>query len=225
MKEKFINKKEVLRYLGYKNQDIDLITNKLIEESMEEIKKIANERYVYKLFDIFRKDDKIFLKESNFELKGKNIKKHLKNSEQCILMGITLGHGVDTRIRYYEKTSMDKALILDACASTIIEEISDRLCKEIEENLKKNKKALTGRYSPGYGDLPLDIQGDFLSIIDAKKAIGLTSTSNSILIPRKSITAIMGIVDIKDRKRINKCIDCNNYNSCIFSKGDENCGA
>lgn len=225
MKEKPINKKEVLRYLGYKNQAIDEITNKLIEQSMEEIKKITNERYVYKLFDISRENNKIFLKESNFELMGEDIKKHLKNSDQCILMAITLGHDVDTRIRYYEKISMDKALILDACASTIIEEISDRLCKEIEENLKKNNKALTRRYSPGYGDLSLDIQGEFLSIIDAKKTIGLTSTSNSILIPRKSITAIMGIVDIKNRKRINNCINCNNYNSCIFSKGDENCGA
>ncbi len=220
-----IDKKEILRYLGYKNQEIDEITNNLIDEAIEEIKKIVEKRYVYKVFDISRKENKIFLENTKFELKGDNIKEHLKKSKKCILLGISLGHKIDTRIRYYEKISMDKALILDACATTVIEDISNEICKKIAKTLKKDEKSLTRRYSPGYGDLSLDIQGKFLSLIDARKTIGLTSTNSNILIPRKSITAIMGIIDIKDKEKKPTCRDCNKYSTCIFSKGDERCGS
>lgn len=225
MIESYINKEEVLRYLGYKNQELDQITSTLISDSIEEIRSLIDERYIFEVFDIFRKENKLILKGSNFELKGNDIKKHLKDSQQCILLGVSLGHKVDTRIRYYEKTSMDKALILDACATAAIEEISNRICEEIKRKLKKDNKTLTRRYSPGYGDLPLNIQGDFLSMINAEKEIGLTSTPNSILIPRKSITAIMGVIDIKDEKIKSSCLNCNNYNTCMFSKGDERCGS
>ena len=79
---------------------------------------------------------------------------------------------MDFKIRYYEKTNITKALILDACATTAIEEICDKICEDLEEMVKKDNMALTTRYSPGYGDLPIDIQG-FLSVLRAEKPIGL----------------------------------------------------
>ena len=42
----FERKKEVLRYLAYKNQELDRITHELIDESMIEISSIAKERYL-----------------------------------------------------------------------------------------------------------------------------------------------------------------------------------
>lgn len=217
------NKGEVLRYLGYKGQNIDNITNLLIEESMEEMRKLIYERYDYKIFNIFKDETDLWLRDSNFKLVGHDIKKHLSKSEECILLGVTLGHDVDRRIRYYEKISMDKALILDACATTAIEEVCDEICEEIESELEKSNKKLTKRFSPGYGDFPLDIQGKFLSVIGASKSIGLTSTYSSILIPRKSVTAIMGIIDINDKKEEKNCLECNKYSTCMFREGDGEC--
>ena len=53
-----IDKKEVLRYLGYKNQKIDKTITDLIDECTKEIIDISNPRFVYETFDIERKDDK-----------------------------------------------------------------------------------------------------------------------------------------------------------------------
>lgn len=161
-------KKEVLRYLGYKDQKIDSITDRLIEVAMDEIKSLIKERYIYKFFNISKEKGKLNLMGSNLDLVGNDIKEHLNKSEVCVLMAVTLGHAVDTKIRYYEKTSMTKALILDACATAFIEEVCDRICREIEEKLEEGK-VLTSRYSPGYGDLPINIQNDFLLTLDAKK--------------------------------------------------------
>lgn len=224
MREVLQNKNEVLRYLGYKGQNLDEITNTLVEESMKEIRGLMQEKYVYKVFDISREKDKLWLKGSGFELTGKDISKHLLKSKKCILLAVTLGHDVDRKIRCYEKVSISKALLLDACATVAVEEICDKICEDIEYNLIKKNKSLTFRYSPGYGDFPIEIQNEFLSVIAAQKSTGINATYSGVLIPRKSVTAIMGVIDISDKEDIS-CLNCKNYSTCMFSKGDEKCGA
>lgn len=223
MNKKFQMKKEVLRYLGHRGQKIDDRLNKFIEETIDEIKTLIKEKYIYQYFHILRKKEGLCLKEANLCLRGNDIKNHLFKSKKCILMAATLGHDVDTKIRYYEKTDMTKALILDACATAFIEEFCDRICREIQSDLRKRDKALTSRFSPGYGDLSIDIQKNFLSTLNTQKSIGLNVSSNSILIPRKSVTAIVGVIDIKEKKEKNNCINCNKYSTCKFSKGGNNC--
>jgi len=218
------NKDDVLRYLGYKNQVLDKVTNVLIDELMYEMRSLIKARYIYKFFNIRKEKDRICILNSNFSIAGENIKKHLDKSEVCILMAVTLGNSVDAKIRYYEKISMTKALILDACATTAIEELCDRICEELEEVVQNENNTLTARYSPGYGDLPIDIQKKFLSMLSAEKSIGLTASSNSILIPRKSVTSIVGVVK-RENNSIKKisCLQCNKYSNCMFRKGDDGC--
>jgi cobalamin-dependent methionine synthase I len=110
-------------------------------------------------------------------------------------MAVTLGNLVDAKIRYYEKFNLTKALILDACATVIIESACDEIQEEIKKEALKTNKGITYRYSPGYGDFPIDIQKKILDILEAQKKIGLSVTEDSILIPRKSVTAVIGFQD------------------------------
>lgn len=217
-------KEEALRYLGYRGQEIDSITDKTIDETIEEIKLLIEERYIYKEFEIEDKKGGTHLKVTDFYLKGRDIKRHLKNSKTCVLMAATLGHRVDTKIRYYEKVDMTKALILDAVATSFIEELCDRISREIESELLEKDMTLTYRYSPGYGDLNIEIQNEFLNLLDSQKAIGLTSSSNSILIPRKSVTAIVGIIKKDILVEEKSCMACDKFGQCNFSRGGNGCG-
>src|SRR5699024_4636248 len=106
---------------------------------------------------INRKGDEFSIGDGKLKLPGEDIKNHLSKSKECLLIAATLGHAVDTRIRYYEKVSMNNAVILDACATAAIEQICDKICIEIQDQLAKDKR-LTYRFSPGYGDLPIQIQ-------------------------------------------------------------------
>ncbi|MBU5438907.1 methionine synthase [Tissierella sp. MSJ-40] len=220
----YINKKEVLRYLGYKNQILDQTTKILIEECIDEIRHLVSKRYIYRILDISRKESKIILSQYILELEGKDINRHLEGAESCVLMAVTLGNYVDTRIRYYEKFDMTKALILDACATTAVEQVCDEACEEIESKVNQQGKKLTPRYSPGYGDLPIEIQQKFISILEADKTIGLTTSSHNILIPRKSVTAIMGIVDENQKIEKRTCLNCNKFSDCIARKEGVSCG-
>lgn len=215
---------EVLRYLGYKDQRIDEITEEQLTSALKEIEKIKQIKIVYKFMDLVKENDEVGFVQSNFKLPGNDIKEHLQNSKSAFLMAVTLGHGVDKKIRYYEKVDLAKALILDASATATIEQACDDLCEDLETELANENKKLTFRYSPGYGDLPISIQGAFLNALDARKAMGLTATSENILIPRKSVTAIAGVIDIKHKLRARSCANCTNFATCSFKKGDVSCG-
>ncbi|MBU5591569.1 methionine synthase [Clostridium sp. MSJ-4] len=224
MEKLFIDKNEVLRYLGYRKQALDKNIEKLIDECINEIKILIKAKHVYKFFKVNKNNRKITLDNCSTVLESKDIYMHLDKADTCILMAVTLGGAVDTRIKYYEKLDMTKAVILDACANTAIEEVCDKLCVEIEESVEEKDKILTSRYSPGYGDLSLDMQPDFISLIDAHRTIGLTISSHNILTPRKSVTAIVGVVDKKYKTENKKCLGCNNYLSCNFRRDGERCG-
>lgn len=225
MHDLYIDKNEVLRYLGYKGQILDENTKDLIEKCVDEIKTLIKERYIYKFFEIQKFDEKTILKDCTLELSGKDIAAHLKYSDICVLLAVTLGSAVDTKIRYYEKSNMTRALILDACATTAVEEICDRVCRIIEEKVKTQGKILTSRFSPGYGDLPLGVQGDFISVLEANKAIGLTASAHNILIPRKSVTAIIGVINEEDKSEGKTCLNCGKYSDCEFRRRNGSCGA
>ncbi len=40
--------------------------------------------------------------------------------------------------------------------------------------MKRENRFITTRYSLGYGDLPIEIQSDFINLLNCPKEIGLT---------------------------------------------------
>ena len=49
------------------------------------------------------------------------------------------------------------------------------------------------RFSPGYGDLPIEVQKDFLPLLDAERRLGITLSESCLMAPSKSVTAIIGV--------------------------------
>lgn len=217
-------KAEILRYLGYRNQGLDGQINSLIDHCIEEICQLKRAKYTYRFHELTREGRELGLKGANLYLPGEDIQKQLCHSSVCLLMAVTLGHEVDRKIRYYEKIDLTRALILDACATAVIETVCDELCGKLAIKLAQEQKKLTSRFSPGYGDLPLNIQGPLLDVLGAGKAIGLTASCTNVLIPRKSVTAIAGIVALEQKIIPVTCQDCSQYSTCHFNKGGKGCG-
>lgn len=220
-----IPKKEVLRYLGHKNQEINGNIDRLIDETIKEAKELVNPKKVVARYKITINDTGVSLDNTNLILTGEDIKNHLKYSKDIYIMAVTLGSAIEKKIAYYEKIDLTKAVILDSCATTAVEEFCDFIEEDIKKIAESEHKGITFRYSPGYGDLPIDIQKDFLDTLNATKTIGLTVSRHNLLMPRKSVTAIIGLIP-KD-KAINKrtCEVCSNYNNCKFRKEGVSCGS
>lgn len=213
---------EVLRYLGYRGQEVTKELIKDVEETIKEGKALFKPNYVYREFNIVKKNHEILLLGTNLILKGKDIYNLLKSSDKCIVMAATIGSDIERKVKLYSKYNLTKALILDSCATTAIEEVCDNLQESISKGILKGEEKFTFRYSPGYGDLALDIQKEIVSILDCERKIGLKVSGDMVLFPRKSVTAIIGITN-KERSK-DKCKDCNNFERCSYRKGDKRCG-
>ena len=225
IKDLQVDKSEVLRYLGHRGQEIDENIKKLVSECREEIKKTINPKWTYEYRNINITNEGVEVEGTNLILYGNDIKDLLKECRKCALMAVTLGNEIERKTRFYERTNLTKALILDACANTIVEEICDKVEDEIKREAAKENMSITYRYSPGYGDLPIETQNSFLRTVNAEKIIGLTVSSSNILLPRKSVTAIIGLSDKKIEKKKRDCSTCNNRENCSFRREGEFCGA
>jgi hypothetical protein len=217
----YIDRIEVLRYLGYKGQNIDETLENLLAESIVEVKQIAWKRFVYNIFNLKRKEDKIVVEDTNLIFQSKDLARHLSGSDKCVLLAATLGLEVDRRIAYYSKMNLTKGIIMDACASVAIEALCDELSQEIGTRARAEGYYITSRYSPGYGDLPLTLQKDLVRVLKAYSKIGLTVNESSIMLPRKSITAIIGWQREENRVEGDKCWNCKEK-TCLYRKrGDK----
>lgn len=218
-----INRDEAFRYMGYKNGCSDPKILQITDECEQRLMQVMKPRHVYKVFDIEHTDDGVAVKNTSLVLKGKDIYEHLKDCERCALLCATVSAGVDMLIRSFEAVDMTKAVITDCLSSAVIEQV----CNEVESTIKSEvgDYNYTWRFSPGYGDFPLDIQTEFIDVLDAQKRAGVNVSDSLILIPRKSVTAVIGISskDIPKGKR--GCICCNMRDRCQFRKRGEHCGS
>lgn len=215
--------KDVSKYLGYKNAKVDPETMKTIEEVKSILQKTDSYKTHYKIFDINRENNQIKLENTNLILMGDDIKKLLKDCDKCILMAVTLGSQVDSLIRHTQVRNMEKALVMDACASTMAEDLCNKQEEELKKILVDENIFFTDRFSPGYGDLPIESQVAFCDVLNTRKTLGLNLTSSGIMIPSKSITAIIGIADKPQKMKIKGCKYCSFFGNCQFAKKGETC--
>ena len=219
-----INKDEVLRYLGYRRQVITDSLNALIEDLINETKNIIRPKATYQQFAVEVGKTNLVLAGTNVELIGKDIARHLKDSTQCIVLATTLGWEIEQKINYYKRFDLTKSVVLDVCASVAIESYTDEIELEIRALALEQNYGITYRYSPGYGDFPITSQRMIVRSLEADKRIGLTVTEDSILLPRKSITAIIGLQDRAIISVHPGCNDCSSRDFCRFAKEGGYCG-
>ena len=89
---------------------------------------------------------------------------------------------------------------------------------------KYSGKYMTFRFSPGYGDYPIEMQKEYLRILDAPRKIGLTTGDSCLLVPSKSVTAVLGISDNPIERRKRGCAICSMKGKCRFRRNGEHCG-
>ena len=141
------------------------------------------------------------------------IKEVVAESEKVLLIAATLGIYVEKLLRKTQITDMAKAVVVDAMASVAIEQFMDK----IEDELKERYKGLyfTNRFSPGYGDYPLEKQREVVKILNTEKKLGLSLSDSLLLNPTKSVTAVIGLNKNEVKGKINctsKCMKCGNKN-------------
>lgn len=113
---------------------------------------------------------------------------NLKGCDRAIVFAATVGIGYDRLIKRYSRVSPAKALLIQAIGTERVEAVCDELCRELAA-----ERRIRPRFSPGYGDLPLELQRDVFAVLDCGKHLGLALNESLLITPSKTVTAIIGI--------------------------------
>ena len=176
-----VNENELRARLGCPTESVTLIP-----KCLNELKKCVSVRYASRTVEIIRTDNGIDL--GFGEINSKNLTKNLGQSKSAVIFAVTLGADVDRLLIKLGKIMPSEQFVTDAIASALAESACDEAEKAIFST------AHSPRFSPGYGDLPLEIQKPLLSFLDAERTLGITLSPSLLMTPTKSITAISGIL-------------------------------
>ena len=230
---------EVKRYMGYHGDaeitpDIEAKIDKAIEQvSSQSHPRIVMNEY---LIDVTDKTVVIHTGKEDLTLESESLCRNLSGCRAAILLAATIGPSCDMLVRRAVITSSADAAMYQAAGAAIgmkslslgvhqaagaaaieafLDSENDRLKKEYEAR----DLYLRPRFSPGYGDLKLDHQKDWFRLLDISKQIGIELTDSLLMVPTKSVTAIIGIGGNIKSTCGSRCGSCNMHNTCEFSKG------
>ena len=190
-----VNKNEILRYAGVKE------TSAQISELMEECLTLCLGSFSYNVcymnLPIKHLDDGLDL--GFCVTDSKSLEKNLKGCDSIILFAATVGSGLDRLIARHSVTSPAKAFMLQAIGAERIEALCNTFNAEISQEVKAHCKLTSPRFSAGYGDFPLEFQKNICEALDCQRKIGVTLQESLIMLPTKSVTAIIGIKNQETR--------------------------
>lgn len=188
-----IDWKEARRYLGLHRPGGNV--DKQLEESLRscgaELEAAARPRAVWRRFPLTVENAAVTC--AGMVIPSAHLARHLKGCGEAYLFAATLGAETDRLLRRAAVTDMSRAVILQACAASLLERYCDQCCREIGEQAAGEGLYLRPRFSPGYGDFPITFQRPLLEALEAPKRIGLTATGAMMLTPTKSVTALVGL--------------------------------
>ena len=205
-----IRKSEIFRYLGYKKNQYDTETEILVHEITEKLLSVISPKSRYREFSLCINDDKIEIGgHDGMMIDSEGLKKNLNGCDKAILFAATLGAESDALIRRYQVTSMAKAAIAQAVCTELIEAYCNETVDLIKAEKLKDEYFLRPRFSAGYGDFELSHQRDFFRMLDITKNLGIYLTDECLMVPTKSVTAVIGISKKADNNQKENCSNCN----------------
>ena len=212
-----VNVEEALRYLGAGDADDEL--RRAMADTAKELEARITPRWIWRIFPLEK--EPLRLQGSEVALPGNLARRMLADCGQAALMACTLGAEFDRMMRAAQARDMARAVMLDACGSALVEAGCDAAEREIAGRMPG--LYLTDRFSPGYGDLPLETQRGLCAALDVARRLGVSLTESCLMNPQKTVTAVIGLADRPQMARIRGCAYCMMNKTCALRKGGKRC--
>lgn len=209
-----INRKEILRYAGAKEETKEL--KSILEDCLSEACGRLSYRVCFSEVPVKKSGEMLDL--TFLKTESKDLGKNLIGCQSVVVFAATVGVEIDRLIERYKRLSPAKALIFQAIGAERIESLCDVFSQDIKARLKEEEKYTRPRFSPGYGDFPLEKQKDIFAYLECAKKIGVSLNSSLLMSPSKSVTALIGISDCKmENENSEPCKTCKKVN-CTFRR-------
>ena len=211
------DRKEIFRYLGYRGREPETGVAEAADSCAAALQTVVEPRHVRRVFPLE------WVSADRFRIEGmdvvsRNLSRNLRGCSEVCLMAATLGLGPDRLVQRAEAMGkMSRAVILQAAAAAMIEAYCDDVNEEIRREAAPKGLFLRPRFSPGYGDFSLEHQTDLFRILEVQKKIGVTLTGSLLMMPSKSVTAVIGLSKENTHCMVQGCEVCGKQD-CSFRR-------
>lgn len=202
------NDRELLRYLGHHGQEIPENVEAVIGECKRELELAAVPKAYWREYP---------LPTGNHELGSRSLERNLKDCEAVLLFAATLGSRVDVLLQRYSRIQVSKAVVMQAAAVAMLETFCDEQNEALREQYRRKERYLRPRFSPGYGDFPLECQREIFTALELNKRVGIMLTDSLLMTPSKSVTAVIGISRLPVECRLQGCEVCGKRD-CLYRR-------
>lgn len=186
----------------------------LIKKAALTLAELAEPQFTGGYFTLEEKEGGTGLKGTSLILTGKDIKNRLSGCDECYMFALTLGRRVDAFIERSGVSGLLEGYAVDTLAGYYADMLAEEIQAEVGKKAAEKGRFVTERFSPGYGDLPLQSQEGILTALGADKILKIVLTEGGMMTPFKSITAIMGISDVPSGQKPERCANCPKKNLC-----------
>lgn len=209
------NDREILRYLGYRGQELPENVEELIGLCKQDLERAAVPKSIWREYPLAVQNQELDM--TILKTKSRNLERNLKDCDQVIFFAATLGSQVDVLLHRYNRLQMSRAVVLQAAAAAMLETYCDEKNAQLKAEYLEKGRYLRPRFSPGYGDFPLECQRPIAAALELNKRIGITLTDSLLMAPSKSVTAVIGVSSLPRDCSVQGCEVCNKKD-CLYRR-------
>ena len=213
-----VDKQEIYRYLGYGMHEPDAEVRRAVEECLTFLMPQLETREVHRAFPL-QFTGKNTLEIGGLEIQSSVLAKNLTGCREACMMAATVGFAPDRlSARAAAGGKVSRSLMYLAAGTALIEAWCDQVAGMIREEFARQGLYPRPRFSPGYGDFALEYQRDLMQMLRVQKTIGVTLTESLLMMPSKSVTALIGLSAEDDQCAVSGCEVCTKSETCSYRR-------
>ena len=155
--------------------------------------------------------------EGNKVLQGSLMHTIFPEAKELAIVVCTIGPKLEKQVTDYSKSGETlRGMILDGIGSAAVDMLAPEVCRIIASEASSHGHHTSSPVSPGWPGLPLTEQWNLFELVNTRE-IGVSLTASGIMIPRKSVSMVIGIGPrMATWTRADVCARCSLRKTCPY---------
>ena len=215
--------KEVLRRSGIgADSKVKPEMEILIEELLSNVNDghLLTPAMVYEIYPVTKAGHHQLSLGEKVTLRGSRLASILSKAKELAVVVCTIGPRLEEKVtEYFDVGEPLRGLLLDGIGTAAVDSLAREACQLIANEALLRGYQASSPLSPGGTGFPISEQRHLFELVSAAE-IGVTLSSATVMIPRKSVSMVIGIgLEMKTWTKAEACARCNLSETCSYRIG------
>jgi hypothetical protein len=216
-----LNIGEVLRRQGFRDHSkIRPETKSLILELLDIVESahLLEPAVAYEYYKVIRMSPNQVSLEGGKAIHGSLLHTAFPEAKKLAFVVCTIGPKLEKQVTDYSKSGEAlRSTLLDGIGSASVDMLIPEVCRRIASDVSSRGYQASSPVSPGWPGLPITEQWNLFELVNTQE-IGVSLTSSGIMVPRKSVSMVIGIgPQMATWTQAEVCARCNLRKTCPYS--------